>query len=387
LLDSLSGLFDSLSKLSEQRRRAERIEEDRDQFKAHVSEWTKTYAPDLAERVPDVAAEALVHRFQAALHQRAERAQVQADLHELESALSALEIRTGQARAELESLRAAARAPDLASLGAVEARVLEARDLRRQLDAVEASLLQDQGVPLESLVDAARGVDRTTLKARLAELVEETERIDEEHKNLSLQVRDLEHGLHSYADNDAADQAQSLSVQAAEIREQALRYARLKLSSFVLQRGVERYREQNQGPVLKRASALFPRLTLGSFRGLRVGVEERQIVGLREDGKEVSVEAMSEGVRYQLYLALRVASLERYLERNPPLPLVLDDILIHFDDERVKAAFGVLGELAQRMQILFFTHHERDLRLASEVIEKDRLFCHGLSGPLPKRVG
>jgi uncharacterized protein YhaN len=384
LLDSLSGLFDSLTKLSDQRRRATRIEEDRVKFRDHVSEWTKTYAPDLAERAPDVAAEALVHRFQAAEHQRAERAQIQADLRELESALSALEMRTSQAEAELESLRMSAQAADLASLGAIEARVLEARDLRRQLDALEASLLHDQGVPLESLVEAARGVDRTTLRARLAELVEETERIDEEHKNLSLQVRDLEHGLLRYADNDAADQAQSLSVQAAEIREQALRYARLKLSSVVLQRGVERYREQNQGPVLKRASALFPRLTLGSFRGLRAGVEERQIVGLREDGKEVAVQGMSEGVRYQLYLALRIASLERYLERNPPLPLVLDDILIHFDDERAKAAFSVLGELSQRMQILFFTHHARDLSLASEVIATDRLFRHGLSGPLLK---
>ncbi|MES1178717.1 MAG: AAA family ATPase [Myxococcales bacterium] len=384
LLDSLSGLFDSLTKLSDQRRRATRIEEDRVKFKEHVSEWTKTYAPDLSERAPDVAAEALVHRFQAAEHQRAERAQIQADLQELGSARSALEVRIGQAETELEGLRVAARAPDLASLAAIEARVLEARDLRRQLDTVEASLLQDQGVPLESLVEAARGVDRTTLKARLAELVEETERIDEEHKNLSLQVRDLEHGLLRYADNDAADQAQSLSVQAAEIREQALRYARLKLSQVVLQRGVERYREENQGPVLKRASALFPLLTLGSFRGLRVGVEERQIVGLREDGKEVSVEGMSEGVRYQLYLALRVASWERYLERNPPLPLVLDDILIHFDDDRARAALGVLGELSQRMQILFFTHHARDLTLAGEVIGTDQLFRHGLSGPLLK---
>ncbi|MEO6600165.1 MAG: hypothetical protein ABIQ16_09860, partial [Polyangiaceae bacterium] len=384
LLDSVTSLFSSLDKLSDQRRRATRIEENRVEFKDHVSEWTKTYAPDLAERAPDVAAEALVHRFQAAEHQRAERAQIQADLHDLGRALSALEVRTGQAETELEGLRVAARAPDSASLAAVEARVSEARELRQQLAAVEGSLLENQGVPLESLVAAAHGVDRTTLKARLADLLEETERIDEEHKNLSLQVRDLEHGLQRYAENDAADQAQSMSVQAAEIREQALRYARLKLSAVVLQRGIERYREQNQGPVLKRASALFPRLTLGSFRGLRVGVEERQIVALREDGRELAIEAMSEGTRYQLYLALRIASLERYLERNPPLPLVLDDILIHFDDERAAAALGVLGELSQRMQILFFTHHARDLSVAPKVIEGGLLFRHSLSGPLPK---
>jgi uncharacterized protein YhaN len=150
----------------------------------------------------------------------------------------------------------------------------------------------------------------------------------------------------------------------------------------VLEREVERYREQHQGPVLKRASALFPRLTLGRYRGLRVGVEERQIVALREDGKEVTVDGLSEGTRYQLYLALRIASLERYLERNPALPLVLDDILIHFDDERAGAALAVLGELSERIQILFFTHHARDLTLAAAAIPSAGLFRHGLSGSL-----
>jgi len=383
-LDSLSVLFDGLVQLSDQRRRATRIEEDRAKFQEHVSEWVQTYAPDLASRAPDVAAEELVRRFQAAEHQGAESTQIRADLAELTRSLSALEARSEQAQSELEHLRAAAGADELGALPGIEARVLDARGLQRQLDAVEGSLLKDQGVPLEDLLTAARGVDRATLQVRLRELEEELERLDDEHQNLSAKVRDLEHGLQRYAETDAADYAQGLSVQAAEIREQALRYARLKLSQVVLQREVERYREQNQGPVLKRASALFPRLTLGSFRGLRVGVEERQIVALRDDGKEVLVEGLSEGTRYQLYLALRIASLERYLERNPPLPLVLDDILIHFDDERARAALGVLGELSARVQILFFTHHARDLSLAAEAIPAQQLFRHGLSGPLLK---
>jgi uncharacterized protein YhaN len=208
--------------------------------------------------------------------------------------------------------------------------------------------------------------------------------LDDEIQNLNAEVRDLDAGLTRYAESDAAEHAQGLSVQVAEIREQALRYARLKLSSVVLAREIERYREQNQGPVLKRANALFPRLTLGRYLGIRVGVEERQIVLVRDTGQEVPVDGLSEGTRYQLYLALRIASLERYLERNPPLPFVLDDVLIHFDDERAGAALAVLGELAERMQILFFTHHARDLALAAKSVPAARLFRHALAGALPK---
>ena len=172
-LDSLTGLFDALVQLGEQRRRATRIEEDRAEFEALVSGWIQTYAPDLLGRAPDLAAEELVRRFQAAEHRRAEDARIRADLTELGRALSVLEARAEHAEAELESLRLEAGAAELAALPAIEARVLEARGLRRELDAVEASLLKDAGVPLEALLAAARGIDRATLQVRLRELEEE----------------------------------------------------------------------------------------------------------------------------------------------------------------------------------------------------------------------
>jgi hypothetical protein len=46
------------------------------------------------------------------------------------------------------------------------------------------------------------------------------------------------------------------------------------------------------------------------------------------------------------------------------MPVVLDDILIHFDDERARAALEVLGTIASTMQVIFFTHHARLVELA-----------------------
>ena len=50
------------------------------------------------------------------------------------------------------------------------------------------------------------------------------------------------------------------------------------------------------------------------------------------------------------------------------MPLVLDDVLIHFDDGRARAALRVLGEFAATTQVLFFTHHERLVELAREAL-------------------
>ena len=89
---------------------------------------------------------------------------------------------------------------------------------------------------------------------------------------------------------------------------------------------------------------------------------------------------LSEGTQYQLYLALRLATLEHYIQGGASIPLVFDDALIHFDDERAVAAFAVLGELAERVQILYFTHLSRDLRLSEQAVRPALLRHHRLLG-------
>lgn len=66
---------------------------------------------------------------------------------------------------------------------------------------------------------------------------------------------------------------------------------------------------------------------------------------------------MSDGTRDQLFLALRISALEQHLESSEPIPFILDDIFVNFDDERIAATFQVLRELAKKTQIIFFTHH------------------------------
>jgi len=79
---------------------------------------------------------------------------------------------------------------------------------------------------------------------------------------------------------------------------------------------------------------------------------------------------MSTGTADQLYLALRVASVEAYLGRADALPFVADDLFINFDDARAAAGFEVLGKLASKTQILFFTRHRHLVDIAERTLEK-----------------
>jgi uncharacterized protein YhaN len=62
------------------------------------------------------------------------------------------------------------------------------------------------------------------------------------------------------------------------------------------------------------------------------------------------------------------------------MPLIVDDVLIHFDDDRARAALEVLGELSEHTQVLFFTHHARLVELAREAIPQGKLFIRELDG-------
>ncbi len=86
--------------------------------------------------------------------------------------------------------------------------------------------------------------------------------------------------------------------------------------------------------------------------------------------------ALSTGNRDQLYLALRLAALAQFMDRRGPLPLVLDDLFVHFDDPRTEAGLAVLDQLADRTQILLFTHHEQVANQASQIIDAGRLSVH-----------
>ena len=172
-------------------------------------------------------------------------------------------------------------------------------------------------------------------------------------------------------DDAAAKAAANKEDALAEMREVAERYVRVQTSAILLRWAIERYRREKQAPLLKRAGDLFKVITEGSFASLQVAFDDQDIAyltGVRPGGSIVPVSGMSSGTADQLYLALRVAAIEDYLDRADALPFVTDDLFINFDDDRAAAGFRLLGELSQKTQVLFFTHHQHLVEIARKTL-------------------
>ncbi len=281
----------------------------------------------------------------------------------------------------------AAVAPDLAGRDTREVvialadRADKAAKLVQDLALTEAPLAEMSDAPLSQDViaiaedpDAAeRAIDE--LDDRLKELAHDISKIDQSIGAMNKGLEQMQ------SDSNAAEAAIAREQALARLRDGVERWCKAKLAALVLAKEIERYREENEGPLVAGAAKLFSRLTLGAFSGVKSGFDERDrpcLRCVRSSGAEVDVMGLSEGTRDQLYLSLRLATLLRRADVADPMPIVLDDVLIQLDDERAGAALAVLAEVAKKMQVLFFTHHARLVDIAKRAVPKDVLVVHDL---------
>ena len=105
------------------------------------------------------------------------------------------------------------------------------------------------------------------------------------------------------------------------------------------------------------------------------------VKGVRPDGRLVGVEGMSDGSHDQLYLALRLASLESWLQSHEPIPFIVDDILLNFDDRRADRGPGGPGRaLATDPGPVLHASSPHD-RPGPCPPPRDVVFVHELPGP------
>jgi chromosome segregation protein len=182
-------------------------------------------------------------------------------VHETAAADSAQRIRI--AEAELDALRTIAGTADDAEL---ERAIERARNRDRVADSIarlgQTLLAQGDGHAEAALRDEAGRIDSDAAVARLAEIDTELAALGERREQLSADRTKADAALASMRDGrDAAAKAQEAEDALADARAHAERYARLHVARVLLRAGIERFRRDEQGPLLRAAGAHFALLT------------------------------------------------------------------------------------------------------------------------------
>ena len=142
----------------------------------------------------------------------------------------------------------------------------------------------------------------------------------------------------------------------------------LSTATSILSEVIERYESENQDPVVLSASNLVAQVVpnWGEIRfsrsdeGKGTPILERSSSGVRLHDRFIS-----DGGRALMYLALRIAFAQKDAEkRGIALPLICDDPLVHFDDQRSESAIALLAQVSAAHQVLLFTCERRTRDIA-----------------------
>lgn len=386
--DDLQAIADALKQAETAqslRARIHGIDRDSTAFREEARKRFTQLAPDLLERPLEEAVTLLSARLGEQRERKSrldavldQTTRTEAEVREAQTAGAA----AAQVLAEL-CRQAACTTSD--QLPLIQERVREKRRLRDQLAEVESGLIQaGDGLGIAALQEEAVGVDQDAVVARLHAL---DARLEQElrpaHRALIEEKSDADRTLKTMGGEDAAAAvAEEMQQLLAEIRTGAEQYVRVKLAARILRDEIERFRREHSDPILNRTSSYFNQLTCGAFTAVETDFNEEDqpvLVGLRNTGERLHVENMSTGTRDQLYLALRLASLEPILDAGEPMPFVVDDILIQFDDARAYATLSTLADFSTKTQVILFTHHGRDVEQARQFDpQQERVWVHRL---------
>ncbi len=163
---------------------------------------------------------------------------------------------------------------------------------------------------------------------------------------------------------------EELKLEAAQVQtrldESCDAYARLLLARTMLTSAIAGWESRSQPEVYAHASRLLARMTDGAWEAVRMG-EDGRLTVVDRFKEERSPVHLSLGTCQQLYLSLRIALLVAAENVGRAVPILADDILVNFDDERRRGAAESLRELARTRQVILFTCHQDMANLMQEV--------------------
>ena len=293
---------------------------------------------------------------------KAEREQEAADVAErvsndsardAELALATTKSRVEQAEAEMIAAKATLGEPSRLAKQTQcnESLTSNEADQRTLLDQIEKAQTQLQLANAEFVVQ-----DIQRLKLSL-------QRIQEDHQERHESILLLQNTLEVAGAQGLEEQQQEVTGELGRSRKRKSELARRAAALSLLCEKLETKRhatlQRLQAPLLQRLQHYLQLLFPGSSMELDEGLAPQKLIRSQASGQvEVgTVDALSFGAREQLGLISRFAYADLLASAGQPTLLILDDALVHSDEDRLAQMKRVIFDASQRHQVLLFTCH------------------------------
>lgn len=297
----------------------------------------------------------------------------QALLKEVETALIALE---AEERTESEALlqlysryrQAQSAAEVIEALDEISAKADSQKELKQKINFVLKDL---GGISYEEARQKLKkiGINKTDLSVDFEEL-------KQKYDGLIQDISEHKSAIASLTAQANANQSADKTVQKlSEELKQLLKITKAQkefcdVADIAMQTLSESFAEirKSYGSVLeKKAGEIFVGLTGEKYQAMsisktfEINVSETEAFGSRD------IAYLSSGTVDQAYLSLRLALSELICDGKETLPIMLDDALTQYDDNRMKTALEFLAQYSKQGQVIMFTCHNSISKAAKEL--------------------
>lgn len=368
-LDSLKRCQTAAVRVDKIRQRLHSAQQQIDQFAKAVDE----HANRLGARE---RAESPEQQTRAWMDQLAQHQQAGKQRQELEKSIATYtqncEKRRTQVTALEESLQQMVSAAGGSSLEEVQGwislanTVFQLRARKAQLTAaLETSAA---GEPLEPFLSQLSTLNPRSVTAAAASLSAQLGSA-EASVNAALQeqgalTRELEYKEQGSAAMECEQELKRLRAELIDLSEQWVVH---RLAGELLSRTIDRFTRDHEPQLLKHTRRFFKELTDSRYCVVEHDSGKHGGFAVRDQqGHAWQPDKLSTGTREQLYLAIRLAFITHFNEQHEPLPVIMDDCFVNFDDTRARIALKTLINWRESVQTILLSCHWRSVEALAE---------------------
>ena len=201
----------------------------------------------------------------------------------------------------------------------------------------------------------------------------EDKNINYEFENEQNKLNNLKLNLHKLEleKKNILPKLENLAMLEEELQEKQERYEELKINSECinlakeyLQIAYEKMKENVTPKFTKNLSENINKISNGKYKNVKFNDEKGLIVEI-ENGNYIMAENLSTGTIEQLYLSLRLATIDEISSEK--LPIILDETFAYFDKTRLKNVIEFLSKECNNRQIFIFTCSKREKEVLDEL--------------------
>ncbi|MGM7700144.1 AAA family ATPase [Pseudalkalibacillus sp. Hm43] len=360
--DMMLELFDRIDRLKRRVMELEKLKSRRVQFQNEMdrlmSKLQRLSQNTISDRHDlDREMNRLVSELKQELEKQEQLKHLEKEQEDLLKRMEGFQKKASQYENEMKKLFATAEVNDEETFWSKGKANEKFNNLMEQLQLVNAQLehsITEETV--DELMDIKQTFEQT--KERLNELNHQIEQADGRIDGLRDECATLQANItHLEEDGSYSNQLHALEMAKSEFNEQAKQWAIYRTAQHALNVAKQNYQAERQPRVMRRAENYLDKLTEGRYTRLIAPKGEESFLIERNDSILFRPEELSRATMEQLYLALRFALAGEY-ENSGAFPLIMDDILVNFDQKRRILASELIQTIAKERQVLYFTCHE-----------------------------